>query len=86
MCPIQFKSFHYYLHLHNDKRSWKSMAIKHLIIPEYAKQEMYAEDWSIPMPHTNFVRISGSICSKLCACDQAGSRALQGHVCGQNCK
>ena len=40
------------------------MAIKHLHIPEHAKQEMYAKYWSIPMQHTNSVRISGSICSK----------------------
>ena len=71
MCPIQFKSFHNYLDLHNEKRSRKSLAINHLHIPEYAKQEMYAQYWSISMPHTNSLRISGSIYSKLCACDQA---------------
>jgi len=62
------------------------MTIKHLHIPEYPKREMYAEYWNIPVPHTNSVGISGRIRSKFCACGQAGSRALQGHLCGQNCK
>jgi len=47
---------------------------------------MYAEYWNIPMPHIHSLRISGCICSKLCACGQAGSRALQDNLCGQNCK
>jgi len=62
------------------------MAIKHFHIPQYSKLEMYAEYWSIPMLHTNSLRISECICSKLFACGQAGSRPLQGHLCGQNCK